>query len=129
MTQEWIDWSSDNCIRTPLRGGGNNYLNNNYTSNKMAAAAGMGLKAPSMMKSLQRPKGRYISTSRSLLRIQITFSSCNWHRFSVATEMNSKRNDDKPKEECVLVTGFPFHSMAGCLVSFFSFLISRIGSA
>lgn len=58
MTQEWIDWTGDNRIRTPLRGGGcNNYLNNNYTSNKMAAAAGLGLKTPSMMKSLQRPKG------------------------------------------------------------------------
>lgn len=58
MTQEWIDWTGDNRIRTPLRGGGcNNYLNNNYTSNKMSAAAGLGLKTPSMMKSLQRPKG------------------------------------------------------------------------
>lgn len=57
MTNEWIDWSSENRIRTPLRGGCcNNYLNNNYTSYKMAAGAG--LKVQSMMKSLQRPKGK-----------------------------------------------------------------------
>lgn len=57
MTQEWIDWSSENRMRAPLRGAAcNNYLNNNYANNKMATA--MGHKTTSMMKSLQRPKGR-----------------------------------------------------------------------
>lgn len=64
MTNEWIDWSGDNRIRTPLRGGGcNNYLNNNYTSNKMT---GMGLKVHSMMKSLQRPKGIYLKNEEMI---------------------------------------------------------------
>lgn len=58
MTNEWIDWSCESRIRTPLRssGGCNNYLNNNYAhSNKMAT--GMGHKVQSMMRSFQRPKG------------------------------------------------------------------------
>lgn len=64
MTQEWIDWTSDNRIRTPLRGGGcNNYLNNNYTSNKMI---GSGLKTHSMMKSLQRPKGTHFISMENI---------------------------------------------------------------
>lgn len=56
MTNEWIDWSGENRVRTPLRGGGcNNFLNNNYTNQKFAL--GMGLKANTLMKSTQRPKG------------------------------------------------------------------------
>lgn len=56
MTQEWIDWSGENRVRTPLRGGGcNNFLNNNYTTQKVVF--GMGLKANTLMKSTQRPKG------------------------------------------------------------------------
>ncbi|XP_031620965.1 ETS-like protein pointed isoform X2 [Contarinia nasturtii] len=57
MTNEWIDWSSENAnrVRTPLRGGGcNNFLNNNYTNQKVIS--GMGLKANTLMKSTQRPK-------------------------------------------------------------------------
>lgn len=69
MTQEWIDWTADNRIRTPLRGGGcNNYLNNNYTSNKMIGATG--LKTHSMMKSLQRPKGTYTKYKRTQVCIE-----------------------------------------------------------
>lgn len=57
MTNEWIDWSGENRVRTPLRGGGcNNYLNNNYTSHKIGF--GMGLKANALVKTLQRPKGK-----------------------------------------------------------------------
>ncbi|XP_055324071.1 ETS-like protein pointed isoform X2 [Sitodiplosis mosellana] len=55
MTNEWIDWSGENRVRTPLRGGGcNNFLNNNYTNQKVIF--GMGLKANTLMKSTQRPK-------------------------------------------------------------------------
>lgn len=57
MTNEWIDWSGENRVRTPLRGGGcNNFLNNNYTNQKVVF--GMGLKANTLMKSTQRPKGK-----------------------------------------------------------------------
>lgn len=57
MTNEWIDWSNENRVRTPLRGGGcNNYLNNNYTNNKVGF--GMGLKSNTIMKFSQRPKGK-----------------------------------------------------------------------
>lgn len=57
MTNEWIDWSNEHRVRTPLRGGGcNNYLNNNYTSQKIGF--GMGLKANTLVKTLQRPKGK-----------------------------------------------------------------------
>lgn len=57
MTNEWIDWSGENRVRTPLRGGGcNNFLNNNYTNQKVIF--GMGLKANTLMKSTQRPKGK-----------------------------------------------------------------------
>lgn len=58
MTNEWIDWSDENRIRTPLRGAitsCNNLLNNNYTNSKFGF--GMGLKA-NTVKSLQRPKGK-----------------------------------------------------------------------
>lgn len=59
MTNEWIDWSGENRVRTPLRGGGcNNFLNNNYTNQKVVF--GMGLKANSLMKSTQRLKGNTI---------------------------------------------------------------------
>lgn len=54
MTNEWIDWSGDGRIRAPLRGSCHNFINNNYTTK----IAGMGLKVHSMMKSLQRPKGK-----------------------------------------------------------------------
>lgn len=56
MTNEWIDWSSENRIRTPLRGSFNNYTNNNNQSNYKI----MGLKTHSVMKSLQRPKGKLV---------------------------------------------------------------------
>lgn len=58
MTNEWIDWSDENRIRTPLRGAitsCNNLLNNNYTNSKFGF--GMRLKANTVMKSSQRPKG------------------------------------------------------------------------
>lgn len=54
MTNEWIDWSSENRIRTPLRGSFNNFTNNNQSNYKI-----MGLKSHSVMKSLQRPKGNF----------------------------------------------------------------------
>lgn len=117
MTQEWIDWTGDNRIRTPLRGGGcNNYLNNNYTSNKMAAAAGMGLKTQSMMKSLQRPKGisdhsftpqspKCQRTTTPILRWQINAS-----HLSVADDRQSKQQH--PSKMYALVQNWiqPFES-------------------
>lgn len=67
MTNEWIDWSAENRVRTPLRGGGcNNYLNNNYTNQK--AIFGMGLKANTPMKSTQRSKGNAIRHSAHILK-------------------------------------------------------------
>lgn len=52
MTNEWIEWTGENRIRTPLRGSyNNNYLNNNQTNYKV-----MGLKTHS--RSLLRPKGK-----------------------------------------------------------------------
>lgn len=59
MTNEWIDWSDENRIQTPSRGAMincNNPLNNNYTNSKFGF--GMGLKANTVMKSSQRPKGK-----------------------------------------------------------------------
>lgn len=66
MTNEWIDWSGDGRIRAPLRGSCHNFINNNYTTK----IAGMGLKVHSMMKSLQRPKGKFPPLNLSML-IQI----------------------------------------------------------
>lgn len=63
MTNEWIDWSGENRVRTPLRGGGcNNFLNNNYTNQK--AVFGMGLKANTLMKTTQRSKGNAIHAQK-----------------------------------------------------------------
>lgn len=56
MTNEWIEWAGDSRLRTPLRGSCNNFINNNYNNNKIIS--GMGLKAHSVMKSMQRPNNK-----------------------------------------------------------------------
>lgn len=53
MTNEWIDWSGDSRLRTPLRGSCNNFINNNYNNNNKTVG-GIGLKVHSVMKSMQR---------------------------------------------------------------------------
>lgn len=81
MTNEFIDWSGENRVRTPLRGGGcNNFLNNNYTNQKFIS--GMGLKANTLMKSTQRPKGKEISFGGICLFCTYTYTDSSRFTFT-----------------------------------------------
>lgn len=56
MTNEWVEWFSDNRIKTSIRGNSNNFFSS-YQCNKIS---GMGLKTHTIMKSLQKPRGLYV---------------------------------------------------------------------
>lgn len=90
MTNEWIDWSDENRIRTPLRGAissCNNLLNNNYTNCKFGF--GMGLKANTVMKSSQRPKGKKFHwLAQSITNLSFTLFFC---AFSMLLAIEKKK--------------------------------------